>query len=74
MSQIDRLKERIDEFEHAELMPPSWVSLHPHVYHQLQTELQECDITAFNKPAPIMGLDPRIDASRDREYMNVGRD
>ncbi|RUR48777.1 hypothetical protein [Vreelandella populi] len=69
----DRLRKNIEEFHEVELMPPSWVKLHPDMWADLQIEIgPRLDLTESQDK--IMGLEMRVDASMAADYMQVGRD
>lgn len=74
---IDRLKLKITEFEQTEMKGPTHVTLHPHAYMALRYDLQpsHTGLIAENvTPSPVMGMEIRIDASKDSDFMEVGRD
>tara|TARA_A100001391_G_scaffold85807_1_gene56159 strand:- start:211 stop:414 length:204 start_codon:yes stop_codon:yes gene_type:complete len=63
--------EKIEEFEKTEMKSPEWVALHPHVYQQLRFEQTRTETLSSSAPT-IMGLEPRIDASKEPDFMEVG--
>ncbi len=71
---IDLLKLKIHEFEEAEMMPPTWVKLHPHSYMRLRYDIEPSYTAETGTPSPIMGMAVHIDTSKGSDYIEVGRD
>lgn len=71
---IDRLKTKIFEFHETEMMPPTWVKLHPHTYKSLRRDSEPSYTPETGTLSPIMGLTVHIDPSKDLDYIEVGRE
>jgi hypothetical protein len=72
--EIERLESKIYEFKEAKMKSPTWVKLHPHVYRSLRLELPPSLVSGIEEPLPIMGMEVREDATKEKTFMEVGAD